>query len=150
MKTQRHAILVELLQSGEIDSQQRAVELLAERGIEATQATVSRDLEELGAVKVRNAQGVSYALPAGGSQYGASLVQVMRDYVIRRQASGNMIVLHTPPGHANVVAAALDRSGIEGVLGIVAGDDTLFVCVDDRLGAKTVLEMISALEQEAA
>ncbi|MCB0354936.1 MAG: arginine repressor [Bdellovibrionales bacterium] len=149
MKTKRHSILIELLETGEIDSQQRAVELLHERGIEATQATVSRDFEEIGAVRVRAGESTRYALPASSSQYGASLVHVLRDFVLRRQASGNMIVLHTPPGHANVVAAAIDRASLEGVLGVVAGDDTLFVCVNDQLGAKTVLEMIEAREREA-
>lgn len=147
MKAKRHSVLVEMIESGWIDSQATAVKLLADRGIEATQATVSRDLDELGAVKVKTTKGVTYAISAQNSQYGASLVQVLREYVVRKQASGNMIVMHTPPGHANVVAAAMDRSGLEGVLGVVAGDDTLFVCVDDRLGAKTVLEMIERQER---
>lgn len=149
MKAKRQALLLEMLEAGQIDSQQSAVELLRQKGIRATQATVSRDLDELGAVKVREASGVKYATMAQASQYGASLVQVLRDFVIHRQPSGNMIVLRTPPGHANVVAAALDRSHLEGVLGIVAGDDTLFLCVDERLGGATVLQMIEKLEREA-
>ena len=81
MKTKRHSILIELLETGEIDSQQRAVELLHERGIEATQATVSRDFEEIGAVRVRAGESTRYALPASSSQYDASLVHVLRDFV---------------------------------------------------------------------
>lgn len=148
MKTKRHAVLLELLESGRIDSQQTAVDLLEKAGIRATQATVSRDLEELGAVRVRDGGKVRYATIASSSQYGASFVQVLRDYVVSRVASGNMIIFRTPPGHANVVAAALDRTNVEGVLGIVAGDDTLFICVDDRLGGATVLKMMEKLERD--
>ena len=146
MKAQRQALLLELINSGQVDSQQRAVELLAEQGIDVTQATLSRDFEELGAVRVRVGDGVKYAITVQASQFGAPLLQVLRDYVIRRQLSGNMIVLHTPPGHASMVAAAIDRSNLEGILGVVAGDDTLFICVDEKLGAKKVLDLIEERE----
>ncbi|RIL11599.1 MAG: arginine repressor [Proteobacteria bacterium] len=142
LKTRRHALLLQLIESGQIDSQQCAARLLAKHGFKTTQATVSRDLDELGAVRVRVGDDMRYAIPSQSSQFGAALPQVMREFVISRQTSGNMIVLHTPPGHANMVAAAIDRDKIDGVLGVVAGDDTLFVCVDERLGAKKVLSML--------
>lgn len=144
MKQQRHAILFELLTSGQLLSQADAVTQLAARGIEATQATVSRDLEELGAVRVRSETGFRYALPSETSRYGISLEKVMREYAVRTATSGNLIVIHTPPGHASIVAAAIDRAEVPGVVGVVAGDDTLFICVEEARSAKSVLKKLTA------
>jgi transcriptional regulator of arginine metabolism len=107
------------------------VRLLADDGVESTQATVSRDLDDLGAVKVRVSGGESvYAIP----EYPADRVvpvdqlrRVMGEWVVEVESSGNLVVLRTPPGSAHVVASALDRTGIEGSIGTVAGDDTLMV-----------------------
>lgn len=145
MKAQRQALLLGLIADGRVGSQQQAVALLKKMGVHATQATVSRDLEEIGAVKVKSAGAVTYTVAAQNSRFGASLPQVLRDYVIRKQSSGNMIVLHTPPGHASMVAAAIDREGLPGVLGVVAGDDTLFLCIEEKRSAKRLLEEIEAL-----
>jgi len=142
MKQQRQAILFELLTSGQLLSQADAVTQLSARGIEATQATVSRDLEDLGAVRVRSATGFRYALPSETSRYGISLERVMREYVVRTATSGNLIVIHTPPGHASIVAAAIDRAEVPGVVGVVAGDDTLFVCIDESKSARSILSKL--------
>jgi transcriptional regulator of arginine metabolism len=141
-RAQRQAILLDLVTSTPVRSQAEAVRLLAERGIRATQATVSRDLDELGAVKVRAGGGSRYALVDAVPAFGASLGHVLRDFVVTASASGNLAVLRTPPGHASVVAAALDRAQLDGVLGTVAGDDTLFVCADERTGGAGVLNML--------
>lgn len=121
--------------------------MLAELGIRATQATVSRDLDEIGAVRLRRPDGYRYGLGdrSGASAYGAPLSQVLRDFVVSSVASGNLAVLHTPPGHASVVAAALDRAALEGILGTIAGDDTLFVCGDESAGGTGVLEILEAV-----
>jgi transcriptional regulator of arginine metabolism len=148
VKAKRHSLLIALLEAGEIDSQQRAAELLQEHGIEATQATISRDFEELGVVRVHSGSSTRYAMSSQSSQFGAALPQVLRDYVIRAQTSGNIIVLHTPPGHASVVAAAIDRGAVEGILGVVAGDDTLFICADEKIGARRTLKRLERLSEE--
>jgi transcriptional regulator of arginine metabolism len=114
-----------------VTSQEQLVRLLADDGVESTQATVSRDLDDLGAVKVRVSGGESvYAIP----EYPADRVvpvdqlrRVMGEWVVEVESSGNLVVLRTPPGSAHVVASALDRTGIEGSIGTVAGDDTLMV-----------------------
>ena len=108
MKTQRQAKLLELLQAGKVASQLAAVELLKESSFDVTQATVSRDLEELGAVKVKDGFGdnvsTRYAILDTAPGYGASLSQVIRQFVVGKAISGNLLVLRTPPGHANAVA----------------------------------------------
>ena len=138
MKSKRQAKLLELIEKGLVASQSDAVSLLEKAGLQATQATVSRDLEEVGAVRERG----RYRIPAGSSQYGAPRAQVFREFVINSLVSGNMIVFRTPPGHAGVVAAALDRNPIKGVLGSIAGDDTVFVCTDEKLSTESVLDSI--------
>ena len=114
-----------------MSSQAQLVALLADQGIEATQTTVSRDLEELGAVKVRLPGGeTAYALPELPVHQIAPedhLRRVLGEWVVEVAHSGNLVVLRTPPGSAHVVGSALDRSGFDGVVGTVAGDDTVLV-----------------------
>ena len=131
MKNRRLAKLVELIEAGEIGSQAQAVKLLNKAGFDATQGTVSRDLDELGAVRVKTEAGSRYEIVEASSVYGMSLSQVMRNFIVSSAVSGNIIVLKTPPGHAGVVAAALDREPVKGVLGSIAGDDTVFICVSE-------------------
>lgn len=142
MRARRQAVLRDLVADGLIGSQADAVVQLAAVGITATQATVSRDLEALGAARVRTPDGVRYALADTPSAFGAPLPLVLRQYVVSGAASGPLAVLRTPPGHASVVAAALDRAQLDGVLGTVAGDDTLFVCGDERTGGAGVLALL--------
>jgi transcriptional regulator of arginine metabolism len=131
-KVQRQATITRLIGDHEVTSQPQLIELLAEHGIEATQATVSRDLDDIGAVKVRVPSGNTvYAIPEFAPDRLAPLDQlrrVMGEWVAEVAHSGNIVVLRTPPGCAHVVASALDRSRVEGLLGTVAGDDTL-MCI---------------------
>jgi transcriptional regulator of arginine metabolism len=130
-KHQRQHRIAKLLETRAVGSQAQLVELLAADGIEATQTTVSRDLEELGALKVRLPGGDgAYALPELPAQQiapGDHLRRVLGEWAVEVTGSGNLVVVRTPPGCAHVVASAIDRSGLEGVLGTVAGDDTLLV-----------------------
>ena len=132
-KPQRQHRIATLLTNHSVSSQTHLVELLDGEGIKATQATVSRDLEELGAVKLRGADGGTgrYVVPDDGSP--DHLRRVLSEWVIDVASSGNLVVLRTPPGSAHVVASALDRSTVplEGVLGTVAGDDTLLVIAEE-------------------
>jgi transcriptional regulator of arginine metabolism len=131
-KVQRQTTIARLIGDHEVTSQPQLIDLLAEHGIEATQATVSRDLDDLGAVKVRVPSGNTvYAIPEFAPDRLAPVDQlrrVMGEWVAEVAASGNIVVLRTPPGCAHVVASALDRSRLDGLLGTVAGDDTL-LCV---------------------
>jgi transcriptional regulator of arginine metabolism len=115
----------------------------------ATQATVSRDLDELGAVKVRVPGGdMVYAIPEHAKERiapEAHLKRVFGDWVVEVAHSANLVVLRTPPGSAHVVASAIDRAGLADVLGTVAGDDTLMVVVSERAGGAKVARRLSAL-----
>ena len=130
-KHQRQHRISRMLANQVVTSQEQLVRLLADDGVESTQATVSRDLDDLGAVKVRVSGGESvYAIP----EYPADRVvpvdqlrRVLGEWGVEVESSGNLVVLRTPPGSAHVVASALDRTGIEGSIGTVAGDDTLMV-----------------------
>ena len=130
-KLQRQHRLARLLEEQPVSNQPQLVDLLAAEGIAATQATVSRDLDELGAVKVRVPGGVSvYAIPELPSDRVApenQLKRVMGEWVVEVAPSANLVVLRTPPGSAHVVASALDRTGLSDVVGTVAGDDTVLV-----------------------
>jgi len=125
------------------------VELLAAEGVEATQATVSRDLEDLGAIKVRVPGSESvYAVPDLPAEQVAPedhLRRVFGDWVVEVAHSANLVVLRTPPGSAHVVASALDRSGVSGVVGTVAGDDTLLVVVDESMGGAAMADQLAGL-----
>lgn len=131
-KVQRQQTIARLIEVHQISNQPQLVELLAEDGITATQATVSRDLDDLGAIKVRVPGGLTvYAIPELAPERVAPLDQlrrVMGEWVAEVTHSGNLVVVRTPPGCAHVVASALDRSALEGLLGTVAGDDTM-MCV---------------------
>lgn len=138
-KTARHARIVELLTRSEVRSQAELAELLAADGLGVTQATLSRDLVELGAVKVRGAGGgLVYAVPgeggdrtprAGATQevLDARLARLCEELLVTAEASANLVVLRTPPGAAQFLASAVDHSVLPGVLGCIAGDDTVLV-----------------------
>jgi transcriptional regulator of arginine metabolism len=148
-KNQRQHRIVKLLEQRAVGSQAQLVELLGAEGVEATQTTVSRDLEELGAVKVRLPGGeTAYALPELPSQQIAPadhLRRVLGEWAVEIACSHNLVLVRTPPGCAHVVASALDRSGLEGVLGTVAGDDTLLVVVAQGHSARRVAQRLEAL-----
>lgn len=148
-KTQRQHRIGQLLSGHMVTSQVQLVELLADtEGIVATQATVSRDLDEMGAVKVRVAGGQSvYAVPEHPADQFAPqdhLRRLMGEWVVEATRSGDLVVLRTPPGSAHVVASALDRSGLDDVVGTVAGDDTLLVIASEGLGSD-VLKRLTEL-----
>lgn len=125
------------------------VDLLGSNGASATQATVSRDLEELGAVKVRVPGGEPvYAIPERPHQQVApadQLRRVLGEWVAEINASANLVVVKTPPGSAHVVGSAIDRAGLDGVLGTVAGDDTILVITTSGTGGSKVARKLSEL-----
>ncbi len=135
-KAARHARIVELIRHHPVRSQGELGELLAVEGLPITQATLSRDLEELGAVKLRGTDGAAgaYVIPEDGQgplrsaeQAPERLRRLLRELLTGADASGNLVVLRTPPGAAQFLASAFDRSGLPGIVGTIAGDDTILV-----------------------
>jgi transcriptional regulator of arginine metabolism len=148
-KQQRQHRIARLLEQHSVTSQGHLIELLADDGVIATQATVSRDLEELSAIKVRAAGGESvYAIPELPKEQRTPedhLRRVLGDWVVEVAHSHNLVVLRTPPGSAHVVGSAIDRAGISGVLGTVAGDDTILVVVAERTSGARMANHLSEL-----
>lgn len=148
-KAQRQHRIAQLLADHEVTSQDQLVELLAQHSIEATQATVSRDLDDLAAIKVRVPGGsTAYAVPALPSDRLAPmdhLRRVLGEWVVEVASSANLVVLRTPPGSAHVVGSAIDRSGHDAIVGSVAGDDTVLVIVLDDIGGTTVAADLAEL-----
>ncbi len=130
-KNQRQHKITDLLRGQPVTNQGQLVELLQQEGVVATQATVSRDLDELGAVKVKVGGGDAvYAIPENPADRVVPedlLKRVLSNWIVDIQSSANIVVIRTPPGSAHVVASAIDRAGMPDVLGTVAGDDTMFV-----------------------
>jgi transcriptional regulator of arginine metabolism len=152
-KRQRQYVIGQLLANHPVASQAQLVELLECEGIEATQATVSRDLDDIGAVKVRVAAGETvYAvpeLPAERHVPQDHLRRVLGEWVVEVGWSANIVMMRTPPGSAHVVASALDRTGLTDVLGTVAGDDTIMVVAAEGVGGQRLaadLREIAGLE----
>jgi len=145
-KPQRQHRILRLLEEQPVSSQAQLVQMLESEGIVATQATVSRDLEEIGAVKVRIPGGAMvYAVPdftrerVPGDDH---LKRLMGEFVVEVAHSANIVVLRTPPGSAHVVGSALDRASLADVLGTLAGDDTvLVVCTEGAGGAAVAAEL---------
>lgn len=143
-KAQRQQAITDLLGAEAITSQDQIVDHLADEGITATQATVSRDLEDLSAIKVRMPGGTSaYAIPDHPHEQvvpAGHLRRIFSEWVVGVDSSSNIVVLRTLVGSAHVVASAIDRSGLEEVLGTVAGDDTLMVVAAEGFTGASVAE----------
>jgi transcriptional regulator of arginine metabolism len=147
----RQARIVAILSSAPVRSQSELAALLADEGIDVTQATLSRDLEELGAVKLRGADGGVgvYMVPEDGSPVRgvsggtARLSRLLSELLVSTDASANLAVLRTPPGGADYLASAIDRAALPYVVGTIAGDDTLFVAAREPM---TGAELASTLE----
>jgi transcriptional regulator of arginine metabolism len=148
----RQARIVELIRDRAVHSQAELLGLLVGEGIETTQATVSRDLDELGAIKVRGA----YVIPDDGSpvrgvEGGTGRVaRLLGELLTGVDASGNLTVLRTPPGAAQYVASAIDRAGLHDVVGTIAGDDTILVVAREPLsGAELAMRLVNLREEGA-
>lgn len=148
-KTQRQHRLSKILEEHAVSGQQQLVDLLATEGVTATQATVSRDLDDLGAIKVRVPGGETvYAIPELPKDQVAPedhLRRVLGDWAVEVSHSGNLVVLRTPPGSAHVVGSAIDRAGLSEILGTVAGDDTLIVVATEEVGGAALARRLGDL-----
>ena len=147
----RQARIVALLSAQSVHSQSELAALLAADGIEVTQATLSRDLEELGAVKLRGADGGTgvYIVPEDGSPVrgvtgGTERVsRLLSDLLVSTDASGNLAVLRPPPGAAHYLASAIDRAALPFVVGTIAGDDPILVVAREPM---TGVELAATVE----
>jgi transcriptional regulator of arginine metabolism len=152
-KTQRQHRVSQILEKEGVTSQAELVRMLADEGVEATQVTVSRDLEDLGAVKVRRPGGaLVYALPAGPNERPEPelhLRRVLGEWVADVASSGNLVIVRTPPGCAHVVASALDRAGLPDVVGTVAGDDTVLVVANERVKGASLARKVARMAGRA-
>jgi transcriptional regulator of arginine metabolism len=129
MSSARHRIIRQLLSEERVSTQAGLIRLLAEEGVEVTQATVSRDLKELGAVKHRDPDGSErYRIESDAPPRGnGDLARAFDEYVLRITPTGGLVVVGTLPGAAHVVGRVIDEAGIDGIVGTVAGDDTVLV-----------------------
>ncbi len=139
LRQRRHAAIAGLLERESIPSQESLAAHLAERGIEATQTTLSRDLRELGVVKGPGGYRLGDA-PYDSGQ--AKLAEVLAGHVLSAEVTPPLVVLKTGPGRAQIVAFELDRAGLADVLGTVAGDDTIFIAATSAKAAKALLAHI--------
>ena len=152
-KNRRQYQIGKFLETEYVGSQAQLVTLLAKVGIEATQATVSRDLEELGAIKVKVPGGeLVYAVPSHLRDNAADtdhLRRVLSEWVVDLVSSSNLLLIKTPPGSAHVVASALDHTTIDGLLGTVAGDDTIMVLtkVGEADALRDMLAQMAGLDE---
>ncbi|KJX75152.1 arginine repressor [Mycobacterium lepromatosis] len=150
----RQARIVAILSSASVRSQSELATLLADDGIDVTQATLSRDLEELGAVKLRGADGGVgvYVVPEDGSPVrGVSggtgrLSRLLSELLVSADSSANLAVLRTPPGAADYLASAIDRAALPYVVGTVAGDDTVFVAAREPMTGSELATVLESLK----
>lgn len=157
-RTARQQRIAEILNRDSVRSQSELAALLAADGIEVSQGTLSRDLDELGAVKVRGAGGgLVYAVPGEGgdrtprageqAMVEARLVRVCEEVLVSARASANLVVLRTPPGAAQYLASAIDHADSPDILGTIAGDDTVLVVTTDPAGGDAVASWFLALAE---
>jgi len=157
-KTARHQFIVEVLEHNEVESQGALAHLLRERGFDVTQATLSRDLDELRAVKISAGSGtLVYAIPQDGGDQSArvtsvdvainKLQRVVGELVSSVDQSGNMVVLRTPPGAAQYLASTIDHSTAPDIIGTIAGDDTVLMVTRDPKGGAQVAKRFIDLAQ---
>lgn len=158
-KAARQQLIVDLLGKEAVRSQGELVELLTSHGVHSTPSTVSRDLVELDAVRVRHADGtLVYAVPGEGGDRTpraaedsvasqGRLQRLARELVVSADASANLVVLRTPPGAAQYLASAIDHTAQSEILGTIAGDDTVMLICRDPLGGPGIAARFTNLAE---
>jgi len=155
-KGARQQKIVDLLAHHQVRSQTELADLLARAGVTVTQATLSRDLVELGAVKVRSGRALVYAVPGEGGdrtarpaqdghEVSARLKRLCEELLVTAEPSHNLVVLRTPPGAANFLASAIDHVDQQEILGTIAGDDTIMVITTGAQASKDIARLFLSL-----
>ena len=139
-KFDRQGAILRLVEERPLTTQEEVAEALRERGLDAVQTTISRDIAQLGLVKVRDPEGrLVYALPGAADLDRLSeLTSALRRWALTLTPSRNLLVITTPPGHANALAQAIDKARLSDVVGCVAGDDTIMVVARQDVPATTL------------
>jgi transcriptional regulator of arginine metabolism len=135
-RAERQRAIVDMLREGPARTQDEVAASLTSAGYSVTQAVVARDLEQIGAVKVKREGKLGYALPEklGERNWAADrLSRIFAEWVQAVDCSGNMVVVRTPPGSAHLVGLAVDQAKFPEVVGTIAGDDALFIAVRSGL-----------------
>ena len=148
-KFERQGAILRLIQERALSTQAEVADALRDEGYEAVQTTVSRDIAQLGLIKVRGEEGrLVYALPGAADLSRLSeLTAALRRWTLSLVSTGNLVVIQTPPGFANALARAIDQAALGDVAGTVAGDDTIFVAAREGVaGADLAAELRHHLE----
>ncbi|AXB82123.1 arginine repressor [Megasphaera hexanoica] len=151
MKRFRYTKIKEIVQSRPIETQEELAKALQEEGIEVTQATVSRDIKELMLIKVPTSDGhYRYALSQEQNMLMSKnrMARLFQDSIVRVDSALNQIVIHTMPGSANMVAAAIDLAKWENVIGTIAGDDTILIITNSTESVPKITKVIVTLMKE--
>ena len=144
----RRRLMRSILLNGPVSSQAEMREVLAARGFDVTQATVSRDLDAIGDTKVKNGKGSVYQVgPVATDAEKVALFLAVDEFVMSVAVSGNLAVLHVPPGAAQFVASRIDAAAVEGIVGTIAGDDTILLVADESVGAEVVSRRVQGMEK---
>lgn len=145
MKSQRHAAILSLIRQHRVDSQERLRALLKGEGFDVTQATLSRDIRELGLAKVPDPEGAHYTPPAGGDAVQPPLARLVATLLLSTDGVGPLLILRTPPGSANTLGRALDVAAWPELLGTIAGDDTILLVARSEAARRRVADRLAGL-----
>ena len=150
-KFERQGVILRLVSEQELSTQTELADALQEAGFDAVQTTVSRDIADLGLVKVRNVEGRLVYAPPGAADLSrlGELASALRRWALSILPTGNLVVIQTPPGYANALARAIDGAGLADVAGTVAGDDTIFVAAREGSGSALAEQLQHHLEGES-
>lgn len=148
----RQARITHLLEREIVRSQGQLADLLADEGVDIAQATLSRDLDEIGARKIRDTDGsVRYSVDAqvgGGGSAVTRMRRVLDELLVSADASGHIAVLRTPPGAAQYLASVIDRAGLSDVVGTIAGDDTVMCLAREPLTGTELARRLSGTDAQ--
>jgi transcriptional regulator of arginine metabolism len=146
-RARRRQAIVELVSGERLGSQEEIRSRLAQLGHQATQSTISRDLEELGLARVHDADGVRYVMPdiAAGTPSSARLRRLLAEFALAFVRTDVGLIVRTPPGAANVLAEGIDRAGVREVAGTIAGDNTIFVAAREGMKGGDIRELFRHL-----
>lgn len=144
-RRERHAAILDLVRERALSTQAEVASALRDAGFDVVQTTVSRDIAELGLVKVRAPSGRLVYAPPGGTDTDRlrALGSAMRRYAITVEAAGQLVVVTTPSGYANALAQAMDEAAHPAIAGTLAGDNTIFVATRDGVSAQALQEELT-------
>jgi transcriptional regulator of arginine metabolism len=152
LRMRRQKAIADMIRGDAVGSQEDVTERLAALGFAVTQATVSRDLDQIGAIKVKRGGVLSYVLPeqmANSDWAVTRLNRILSEWVQSVEAAGTLIIIRTPPGSAHLVSLAIDQAKLPEVAGTVSGDDTLFVAIRDGAPVGEMADRFRALSSQA-